>query len=243
MKTCKLLFALSLSALLISCGSTSDESRGIKPEITVIDPVDSLDLNQPIPVKILYSDNLGLTYTEISLGSQTAGNVAYHYSQRGLNGTSDEIEFSVEVPLGVDASGENYILIKCRDEDDNEAVLEEPFYLVDLDGEAPQITNLSANGALTTDPNTAFEVSYTLSDNKALAQLDLSLRAWDGSNLGASIISTSIDLQGQSSAASFWTVPGSSNYNSGQEFKIEAYLSDAAGNSSSLVSTAVYTIL
>lgn len=81
-----------------------------------------------------------------------------------------------------------------------------------------------------------------MSDNKALEHLILVLREWDGSNLGPGFFDVLIPLQGQTNYNAYISVGGKSSFTVGQDFKIEAVLTDTAGNKNSLISTAVYTV-
>lgn len=229
------LFKLSLLAVglgfLISCGAAEESPEVFLPKITIVSPVDTLGLSDSVSVRVLYSDDTGLIFTEISLGTQSGGNLVYHSSQRGLAGTSDEIAFKALVPSVVNILGENYILVKAKDEDGNEAIVEEAFFVEIRDNTPPLVLNSGVLGVLTQDPSTAFEVAYQFSDNVALKEAEISLIKWDNNTAGDLMVSQTVPLQGQMNAAGTALFPGSSSYSLGQDFRIKIVLRDQAGNS------------
>lgn len=72
--------------------------------------------------------------------------MVYHYSQRGLNGRSDDLIFDAEVPAVVDARGENYIIVEVLDEDGNETFVEGKFYFLAEDTQDPTINSITHQG-------------------------------------------------------------------------------------------------
>lgn len=242
MKTRFLLASLAaLSLSLGSCGVGGTEENP-SPIISIISPSDTLNLSDSIDVYIVYSDDSGLTFTEVSLGTESGGNTVYHFSQRGISGMNDELRFQALVPSTLNITGRNYILVKAGDEDGQESILEQSFVVLDSDVEKPQILDAQTNGVLSQNPSVLFEVSYVLQDNKALDELKIRLIEWNGT-LGSDIYSHSIDLTGQSNAASFHAIPGSSTYQAGTSFKVKLEVKDAAGNSSEWLLPDLYNVL
>tara|TARA_B100001115_G_C15846902_1_gene427309 strand:+ start:3142 stop:3873 length:732 start_codon:yes stop_codon:yes gene_type:complete len=242
MKTRFLLASLAgLSLGLSSCGVGGTEENP-SPIISIISPSDTLNLSDSIDVHIVYSDDSGLTFTEVTLGTETGGNTVYHFSQRGISGMNDELRFQALVPSTLNITGRNYILVKAGDEDGQESILEQSFVVQDPDTEKPQILDAQTNGVLSQNPSVLFEISYVLQDNKALDELKIRLIEWNGS-LGSDIYSHSIDLAGQSNASSFHAIPGSSSYQAGTSFKVKLEVKDAAGNSSEWLLPDLYNVL
>ncbi len=242
MKSRFLLASLAvLSLSLSSCGVGGTEENP-SPIISIISPSDTLNLSDSIEVHIVYSDDSGLTFTEVTLGTESGGNTVYHFSQRGLSGLNDELRFNAIVPDALNIVGRNYILVKAGDEDGQESILEQSFVVQDTDLEKPQILRAQTNGVLSQNPNVLFEVSSILQDNKALGELKIRLIEWNGS-LGSDIYSHSIDLGGQSSTSSSHAIPGSSSYQAGTSFKVKLELKDAAGNSSEYLLPDLYNVL
>lgn len=123
----KLFGTLVFLFLLGACGSTSDESRSILPEISIVSPSDTLSQQMPIPVEVLVSDNNGLLYTEIRL--QKPGDTLYYENTFSLSGQSKKIAFEIDTPLGQRMLGEHLIEILCVDEDGNRALRDTSFFL------------------------------------------------------------------------------------------------------------------
>lgn len=245
MKKYNALLKLSLFlgfGLMVSCGGAEDNAEESLPKITIVSPSDTIGLSDSIAVRILYNDNTGLIFTDISLGTQSGGNLVYHNSQRGLAGTSDEIEFKAIVPSVVGILGENYILVKAKDEDGNEAVKEQSFFVEVVDNTPPVVVNSGVLGFLSQDPNTAFEVAYQLSDDNALKEVEISLLKWANNTPGDLLASQTISLQGQAFASGTALFPGSTSYSSGQDFRIKFILRDQAGNSVVHYVVGVYTV-
>lgn len=241
------ILALSLSLFILSaCGDDSDDSAtdptSLKPEITIVEPLDTISLGDSVAVKVLYSDNSGLSFTEITLGTESGGNTVYHSSQRGLSGLNDELEFRALVPAVINITGSNYILVKCTDEDGNQSIAEKPFVVINPDNVPPQFQNVYHNGFLTRSPNTAFEIVYSLTDDKGLGYIDFSFRAWDGSNLGAEFDGGTIQMNGVTSYSNVWVALGSPSYISGTAFKVELKAYDVAGNETRYLMPPVFYI-
>lgn len=242
MKT-KISLFLGLGLILSACGgSDAGDGQAQKPVITIVNPSDTINLADSVAVKVLYSDDTGLIFTELSLGTESGGNTGYHSSQRGLSGLNDELEFKALVPAVIDITGSNYILVKCRDEDGNESIAEKSFMVVNPDNVAPVFKNVYSNGFLTRNPNTAFEIVYTVEDDKGLDRIEFSFRNWDGQNLGTEFEGGSIAINGQTSYANVWVALGDPSYVSGTPFKVELKLYDLAGNESRMVMSPVYNI-
>jgi hypothetical protein len=238
--------ALALS--LSSCGGSdgdSDNQQSELPQIQIVYPLDTVNLSDSIDVKVVYSDNSGLTFTELSLGTQSGGNTVYHNSQRGLAGLNDELEFQVAVPNPVvlDIKGTNYILVKCRDEDGNEQIKEKTFIVRQVDTEAPQVLNSGALGVLSSDPNVAFEVAYQLSDNIALDRMELSLIEWNNNSAGNLMYQTTVDLGGAQSKSGIELIPGQASFVTGQDFRVRLLVFDKAGNRTDHYVISTFTVI
>jgi hypothetical protein len=240
---------LSLFAILTigvtSCSDNSDEESELSspPTVTIISPKDSIPLSDKVIVEVLFTDNSGLVSTEISLGNIDQGNLVYHYSQRGLSGLSDDLSFQADIPTTVDAQGENYILVKCLDEDGNETFVEGIFYLQDNDLLAPQINILGPQGILTNDASTSMSVSYDVSDDKGLDSLNISfIESFSNGTLGTVLISKSVNFNGQLNAMGTEFILGDPNLQVSTAYKVKATLFDQAGNSSELILPTVYFV-
>lgn len=222
-----------LALILQACGGsegTGDDQEAELPQIQIVNPLDTVELADSIAVRIVYSDNTGLIFTEVTLGTQSGGNTVYHSSQRGLAGLSDELEFKALVPSVIDIRGTNYILVKCRDEDGNEQIKEKTFLVRALDVTPPQIIDTNITGVLTTDPNVVFEVSYNLSDNQGLNLLEVDLLDWTSGTQGAIMKSTSKNLEGSLNAQGFIPIHGNPSFSSVQKFRVRFRVTDNAGN-------------
>lgn len=234
---------LTLIIGLYSCGGSGDEERASPPSLSILSPKDTLSLTDKVPIEILFSDNSGLVSAEISLGNVNLGNLVYHYSQRGLNGLSDQLKFDAEIPTTVNAEGENYILIKCYDEDGNETFIEGAFYLVNNDLNPPSINAIIHQGILTRDPQSAMSVAYDISDDKGLASLTIAFEETsNGSTIGNTIVSQTINFNGELNSQSFTYFAGSPGYPSGASYKILARAYDQEGNMSEYLSPNEFTI-
>lgn len=238
------LAALLLLVLAACSGEDSESGDGSpeKPQITIVNPIDTINLSDSISVKVLYSDNTGLLFTEISLGTESGGNTVYHSSQRGLSGLDDELYFKALVPPIIDITGRNYILVKCEDEDGNQTISEKRFELINPDNNPPQFKNVYSNGVLSRNPNTVFEVAYEVEDDQALDRIEISFRAWDGQNLGAEFDGSSVALNGVTSYNNIWIAFGDPSYVPGDQFRVELKLYDKAGNESQMLLNPIYSI-
>ncbi|MGB0979608.1 MAG: hypothetical protein ACPGVV_09440 [Croceimicrobium sp.] len=240
-----LIFCLSLF-MLSACGDDSSDDAtdptSIKPEITIVEPLDTISLGDSVAVKILYSDNSGLSFTEVTLGTESGGNTVYHSSQRGLSGLNDELEFRALVPAVINITGSNYILVKCEDEDGNQSIAEKPFVVINPDNVPPQFQNVYHNGFLSRSPNTAFEIVYSLTDDKGLGRIEFSLRAWDGANLGAEFDGGTIQMNGVTSYSNVYVALGNPSYTVGAAFKVEIKAYDLAGNETRYLMPPVFNI-
>ncbi len=234
---------LTLSLSLSSCGNSDDDERSAAPTVSIISPKDTLILSDKVTVELLFNDNSGLVSTEITLGNADQGNLVYHYSQRGLNGLSDDLSFEAEIPSVVDATGNNYIIIEVLDEDGNETFVEGKFYFLPEDSQDPTISNIIHQGVLTRDPQSSMSLAYSLSDNQALDSLYLMfLETSNGNFTGDTIWHRGLALNGQKEVQGLEYIPGSLNYFSGANYRVYAKAIDQVGNSKTYISPNEYTV-
>jgi len=200
-------------------------------------------LSDKVPVEILFNDNSGLISTEITIGNVDQGNLVYHYSQRGLSGTSDNLSFDADVPPVVDASGENYIIVEVIDEDGNETFVEGSFYFLSEDVENPTINSISHQGVLSTNPQNSMSIDYNLSDNQGLERLEiLFMESFNGNLTGDTIFMRTTALSAAKNIQGSELISGSSSYPNGIDYKVLAKATDLAGNSAIYLSTNEYTV-
>ena len=237
-----LLLALCLS--LYSCGSSGDEERSTAPTVTILSPADTLSLsNNKVPVEILFSDNSGLVSTEISIGNADLGNLVYHYSLRGLSGMNDDLQFDADIAPTINPVGENYIIVKCFDEDGNETFVEQTFYFLNQDNSAPTINTIAHQGILTRDPQSAMSIAYDLSDDQGLDSLYIYfMKSQNGNLLGDTIVAQGIKLNGEKQRQGIAYFTGSPNYPGGSSYKVLAKAFDLTGNSRQYISPGEYSI-
>jgi hypothetical protein len=234
---------LFLSLFLGSCGGSGDDERSLAPTLTILSPKDTLLLSDKVPVEILFNDNSGLVSTEITIGNVDQGNLVYHYSQRGLSGTSDDLSFDADVPPVVEASGENYIIVEVIDEDGNETFVEGSFFILSEDVQDPIINSIMHQGTLSTDPQNSMSVDYSLSDNQGLENLELLfMESFNGNLTGDTIFMRNVALNGIKSIQGSESVTGSPSYPNGIDYKVLAKVTDLAGNSAIYLSTNEYTV-
>tara|TARA_R110001592_G_scaffold219477_1_gene473790 strand:- start:191471 stop:192226 length:756 start_codon:yes stop_codon:yes gene_type:complete len=237
-----LLLALSLS--LYSCGGSGDDERTSAPSITILSPADSLNLsNNKVPVEILFSDNSGLVSTEITIGNTDLGNIVYHYSQRGLSGLNDNLQFEAAIPPTINAAGENYIIVQCFDEDGNETFVEQTFYFLNQDNSAPIINTIAHQGILTRDPQASMSIAYDLRDDQGLDSLYIYfMKSQNGNLLGDTLVAQGIKLNGEKNRQGIAYFTGSPSYPGGSSYKVLAKAFDLGGNSRQYISPAEYSI-
>lgn len=218
---------LLLASVLIatSCESGNDQDQNTDPKITVVQPVDSFGHEEAIPVDLRFTDDRALESAEITLGTQTGGNIAYHYSMRGLSGTSDDLSFTVDIPFTINAIGENYILVKSKDADGNETLIDEPFTIYLKDDIKPTVDVLNVNGVLTNSPSVLFEVYFQVSDNLQLSEANVELETSSGAILATKTFTSSVSQMAKTAA-----FPGNGNYQTGTEFRAKVSVTDQAGN-------------
>tara|TARA_R110002050_G_scaffold107485_1_gene217919 strand:- start:1078 stop:1833 length:756 start_codon:yes stop_codon:yes gene_type:complete len=235
---------LTLSLGLYSCGGSGDEERSTAPTITILSPADSLSLgNNKVPVEILFSDNSGLVSTEITIGNTDLGNLVYHYSQRGLSGLNDNLQFEAEIPPTINAVGENYIIVQCFDEDGNETFIEGTFYILSPDNTAPIIKTIAHQGILTRDPQSSMSIAYDLSDDQGLDSLYLYfVESENGNLIGDTIVGQGLKFNGEKDLQGLAYFSGNSNYPRGISYKVLAEAFDLAGNSREYISPGEYSI-
>lgn len=136
MKTRISLFSILLALIVVvpSCSEDGDNANNENPVINLISPRGNIGIGEDIEVELGFIDNNGLKEVEVRLGNQSlpSGGV-YSLSQRGLSGTSDKLEFTVEPPAGLNLAGTNYIYVKCTDIEGNQTILDQDFSIVDQD--------------------------------------------------------------------------------------------------------------
>lgn len=226
----RLLYPTVILPLLFLMACREEEPQNQAPVISLIQPVDTFGQNEDIPVELLFTDDSGLELVQITLGTQTGGNQGYHFSERGLSGTNDELSFNVSIPPNFDAVGENYILVKCRDQDGAESILDQSFHIVFKDNQAPSLDGYGAFGFLSSDPAIVFEINYTVSDNEALDRIEARLK--DFNNGGAIFATETAVLSGKTAQGSL-VFYGGSRFQVGQSFSLELVVFDKAGNQTS----------
>lgn len=247
----KLAFLSVVLLLLSACGkdNPSDDNNnngngngnnppintGPEPGFLIIQPVDTFDRLDPIPVEVQFADDTGLDTAIIILGTQTTGDSGYYYTKRSLSGTSGKIKFTYQLPVGFNKLGAHYIDVTCTDIDGNLTQHSEPFYVLTDDPYEPSIDILNTYGKLTTSPDTLFEVYFQVSDNVQLQTLDVTLVDKDGNSFAIQSFSTTDTLVRKKVA-----FPGNSSYVVGTEFRAKLLATDVAGNQNFAISSPRY---
>lgn len=124
MKT-KILASFAVLTLLLSACGGYDEDADLKPEITIINPVDTFALGK-FPLHLRFTDNSGLVFTDISLSKN---GVVYYQERMSISGVQAQIYDSINPGTDSLLRGEHLLRVSCEDLNGNETLADTLFYL------------------------------------------------------------------------------------------------------------------
>lgn len=150
---------IGLIAILgICCTSCSKDDEASGPTITLISPTGSIDASSDINVNLQFTDDSGLQEVEVRLGNPNVQGEIYNTSTRGLSGTSDNLQYNVSPPAGINISGSNFIYVKCTDSDGNQTILDEGFQITDINPPSLDVLSFDNTGISPGSTSSAFVV-------------------------------------------------------------------------------------
>lgn len=188
MKKNVFLFALVGLAFLSSCKKEEEEKDLEKPSINITSPTKDATINSGtvLNLKGIITDNKALSEVKLEIHNnfdghsheKKGGSPAFEWdSIYKVSGTSYNLDAQIAIPTDV-AAGKYHVIVKALDASGNESdKVEVDIIIVNiLDIEAPKITNLVFNPALSGGElhlhhKNSFSVNGVVSDNLELDKL------------------------------------------------------------------------
>ncbi len=163
--------------MAITSGCKDKKSKEQKnPFVTIKSPNNAVNIGDTVEVIVSYSDESGLKNTEVRLSNTSTGADVYDIILRDLEGTWDEIRYSVKVPTGINIQGTNTINVICSDLDGNMTEVNQSFEVGDLRAPFVKVINFDSVNVFNANTGPVI-ITYEMQDAGGIAEI--SAKLWE----------------------------------------------------------------
>ncbi|GEM_PF-6912068 len=130
------------------------------PVVSILEPLENIELSREIELSIDLSDDVGLSTATIVVSADALSGSGYYSTTRALSGTEESLELTAELPE-VDMIGDHYILVTCVDVEGNETTEGKDFTVSDTEG--PEVADSSNPSSVPYEsgyPSLSFSVEF-----------------------------------------------------------------------------------